>query len=37
VHPLQYGVRFMQAVEFPEGRTRQRLVRSETRQIAACN
>jgi hypothetical protein len=37
VQALQYGVRFMQSVEFPEGRTRRRLLRTETRHVMACN
>ena len=35
-HPLQYEIRYMQDVEFPEGRTRRRLVLREKRSLAQC-
>ena len=35
-HPLQYEIRYMQDIEFPEGRTRRRVVLREKRPVAAC-
>lgn len=36
-HPLQYQVRFVQDIEFPESRSRQRIVQREMRNIPRCN
>jgi hypothetical protein len=35
-HPLQYEVRFMQDVEFPDDRIRRRFVHREKRPLAPC-
>ena len=35
-HPLQYEVRFLQLVEFPDERMRRRVVHREKRQVAPC-
>ena len=35
-HPLQYQVRFMRHIEFPERGMRKRLVHSQTRSISPC-
>ena len=35
-HPLQYEVRFLQLVEFPDERMRRRVVLREKRPVAAC-
>ena len=36
-HPLQYQVRFVQDIEFPESRNRQRIVQRTMRNIPPCN
>lgn len=36
-HPLQYEVRFLQNVEFPEERMRRRLVHREKRSVPPCH
>jgi hypothetical protein len=36
-HPLQYNVRFMRDIEFPDDRMRPRLLLRETRPIPPCN
>ena len=35
-HPLEYEVRFLQNVEFPDARMRRRLVHREKRPVALC-
>jgi hypothetical protein len=35
-HPLEYEVRFIQDVEFPDTRLRRRLVHREKRTVASC-
>src|SRR5687768_11470879 len=35
-HPLQYEIRYMQDIEFPEGRTRRGVVLREKPPVAAC-
>jgi hypothetical protein len=35
-HPLHYHVRFMRGIEFPDGRTRPRLLLRESRPIPPC-
>lgn len=35
-HPLQYEVRFLQDIEFPEHRMRKRIVHREKRPVAQC-
>jgi hypothetical protein len=36
-HPLQYNVRFMRDIEFPDSRMRPRLLLAESRPISPCN
>ena len=35
-HPLQYEIRYLQRIEFPEERMRRRLVHREKRSLARC-
>src|SRR5687768_4092753 len=35
-HPLQYEIRYLQLIEFPEERMRRRLVHREKRSLALC-
>ncbi len=36
-HPLQYQVRFVQDIEFPESRSRKRIVQRDMRSIPRCD